>query len=365
VNPTTSDAARKTSSIRAAGTGDIPVIRDLLTLRDSRAWDDPSTAWFVQQLEPDRCIAWIGFVNDEPAALSTLYRRELVGPAGPLRAGYWANLFVHPEHRDQMLYPRIASTMFAAARSLDLDLIYGGTRQKDVAFGHTRIGFTTIGTVPLLIKPLRPFRLLAKFKRWPFVATVAPPLDALWAGYLGVRRGGSASEVAVAEAEPAGDTARALVGLLDQMARDRIVTRWTVEAFHDRYRQTREGTRYSLLVACDGWGIVGGLLYRVTEREPDIRAGVIMDVIASPERLPALRTLLAHAERRALADGCELLMFLSGAGPAVHGLFTGFGYRAASESYDLQIWPKPVLARQPMLADLGRWRFAFGDHDAF
>lgn len=357
----TAPAARKRLVIRTTTPDDLRLVRDLLTLRDGRAWDDASTAWFLFDLDPARCVGWLALVDDAPAGLSTVFRRVLVGPGGPWRAGYWANLFVHPDHRDLMIYPRLAAAMLRAAPDLGLDVLYGGTRQKHVAFGHTRLGFTTVGTVPLLVKPLRPARLFAKYKGWPALGAVAGPLDAAWSVVLAAGRTGVTAHRCITESAPR-DVADACVATLRDGAADRVVATWTPESFAYRYRQTREGEGgYHVVRDDDGVGVV----WRIAEREPAIRAAVILDAFAPSGREQALRAVVAEVERRALGDGAEIAMFLSGIGPAVHAAFTAAGYRLGPESYDLQLWPRAALDATPSLGDLTRWRFAFGDHDAF
>src|SRR5437867_2110681 len=81
-----------------------------------RVWDESSIRWYLHDLDPDRCLAWLGPAGGKAVAISSIFLRGLRGPAGPLRTGYWANLFVAPDHRDLMLYPRLLRAMLAEAR---------------------------------------------------------------------------------------------------------------------------------------------------------------------------------------------------------------------------------------------------------
>lgn len=357
--------ARPGATLRPATTADIPAIRDLLTLRDRRAWDDASTRWFVHDLDPDRCLAWLAFVDQRPVGLTTMFLRRLRSPSGTHRAAYWANLFIDPAHRGQMLYPRLPMMMFATARSLGLDFIYGSVRLRDVALAHTRIGFAKIGSLSLLGKPLRPLRLIGKYKRWRPLPALSPPIDWLWAGFLGARRRSVPAGFRVEEVPVTSSTAEELVTMLGAAQHERIVDTWTPESFDYRYRRTREETRYFILAVRRGGALAGGIVYRNAEREPNIQVAVIMDVICGPGQERAMVAALAEAERRALAAGCELMMFLSGLGPAVDDAFRSFGYRSTRELYDMVVWPKQAIAACPLLGDPARWRFSFGDHDAF
>src|SRR4051812_8755029 len=104
---TESGAGKMIAKIRHATAADLPAIRELLMLRDDRQWDQPSTNWFLCGLDPNRCLAWVAFAGDQPVGLTSMYVRMLRMGARELRAGYWANLYVHPEFREQMLYPRL------------------------------------------------------------------------------------------------------------------------------------------------------------------------------------------------------------------------------------------------------------------
>ncbi len=351
--------------IRPARSEDASAVGELLSLRDGRRWDDESTRWFVHGLDPARCLAWLAFVGERPVAVSTMFLRTVQGPRGALKVGYWANLFIDPDHRHQMLYPRLPFVMFEAARKLDLRLIYASVRLPDLAAAHLRIGFGRVGTIPVRIKPLRPARLVGKHKGWRWMLDASSVADALFRGYLGLqwRHRGSGSDAV--ELGQSGPEIEQIVAWLAAAATDRLCDSWTSDSLRYRYRQTREKTGYHVLGAHRGGALVGAVIYRIAERGEGIHAGVIMDVICRAGEERAAASCLVEVERRAYRAGCELMLLLDGLGPGTSALVADVGYRRSPETYELLVWPKQRLADDPWLASIGNWRFTFADHDAF
>jgi hypothetical protein len=353
------------ATIRPARPDDISAVGDLLSLRDHRRWDHESTSWFLHGLDPARCLAWLAFVGDKPVAVSTMFVRSLRGPAGELRVGYWANLFIDPAQRHQMLYPRLPFAMFEAARKTGLRFVYGSVRLPELTAAHLRIGFGRVGTIPVSMKALRPARLVAKYKGWTWLSGTASVADAPYHGYLGLRWRGLGSDAVAVELDGSGPDGASLVEKLAAAAEHRLCDSWTRASLRYRYRQTREGTGYQALGIRRGGDLVCAVIYRIAERGAGIHAGVIMDVMCSPGEERAAISCLVEVERRAHRAGCELMLFLDGLGPEASALFTASGYRHAPEKYDLLVWPKARLTEDPWLANIENWRFAFGDHDAF
>jgi hypothetical protein len=353
------------AAIRPAVPEDLWAIRDLLSQRDGHAWDDDSTRWFVRGLEPERCLAWIAFDRGRPVAFTNMFLRELAAPFARLAAGYWANLYIDPEYRGQLLYPRLPLTMLAEARRSKLDLVYTSVRLRDVSQANSRIGFTRVGDFVVLMKLLRPARLLGKYRAWKAVAALSAPVDGAYGALRRATRRRAPAGLVVEEVEASGAAAAALVALVAGAAQDRIAEAWTAEGIAYRYRQTREGGRYAVLLVRRGERVVAALAYRVAERGQGILAGVLMDAMSAPGEESALAAALERAERDLHGRGCEVVLFLNGLGPAVERVMRRHGYRDSPERYDLLVWPKEKLAVTPALADRENWRFAFADHDAF
>jgi hypothetical protein len=359
-----SAAPSAAASIRRAVPADVPAVRDLLTRRDERAWDDESTRWFVHDLDPKACVAWIAWIGDRPVGLSTMFLRRLRGPAGSIPAGYWANLFIDPAHRDLMLYPRLPLAMFAGARELGIEIIYGSVRLHDLVQAHARIGFAKLGRLAVLARPIRPFGLVFKHRGWPGSRSLAP-LDAVYRGWLGVSRARPAPGTMIEDLNLDGPDAARLVEMIDAAAATRVVAEWTPESLRYRYRQTREGGRYLSIGVRRRGALIAAIVYRIAERWNGITAGVVMDAVAVPGEESSLAGALAAAERHAERAGCELMMFLDGLGAQTSRVFARCGYVASPESYEMILWPRTAVTSSPPLARQSSWRFGFGDHDAF
>jgi len=355
----------RVAEIRPAHAGDLWAIRDLLTLRDGHPWDDDSTEWFVRALDPARCLAWIAFDGTRPVGFNNMFLRELTGPTGTLRAGYWANTFVDPEYRGLHLYPRLPFAMLAEAKRLKLDLVYTIVRLRDVSLANTGLGFRRIGHWPVLMKLLRPARLVGKHRGWGPITAASAPIDIAYRLARRALERRPATGLEVEEIDVAGADLAPFVSMMRAAAGDRVTESWTPEQLRYRYRQTREGGRYVLLAVRRGAALVGALAYRIAERGSGIHAGVLMDAVALPGEEATLAAALARAERHLDQEGCELVLFLDGLGAAVERRLREQGYHDSPERYDLLLWPKKGPMAESALGALDAWRFGFVDHDAF
>lgn len=360
---TESDQPKRTATIRQATAADLPAARVLLSLRDEREWDQASTNWFLCDLDPQRCLAWMAFAGDEPVGFSSMYVRTLDVQGDVKRVGYWANLYVHPAFRDQMLYPRLPMTMGQGLKPAGLAFLYAAVRQRDVAATHLRIGFGFIARLNVLLKPLRPARLIAKHKKLGALAQrLAWPVDVLFRAYLAIRKPRGDQDGMVSVIDLGSDDVGAAVALLNAQGGGCIAQQWTVEAFRERFRRTREGGRYTLLGVKKNAQLVACVLWRMAERGEAIRAGVIMAAAGEPS---SIAPALARAEQEAFSHGAELMLMMDGGGDDLSAFFRRVGYRTSPETYDLLIWPKAALTADPRLAEADRWRLCFADHDAF
>jgi hypothetical protein len=364
----TQTSAPASTTIRPATPADLPAIGALLGMRDGTPWDPASVAWFTMDLDPDRCLCWLAWVEERPVGLTMMYVRTLRGPSGTERAGYWANLYIDPAFRDRMLYPRLPMAMFQALPAHRLAFLYTSVRLPDLATAHTRIGFAKLGAMSVLAKPLRPARLIGKYRHVALVQRIAPPIDALYRAWLSATRPRVPPGVVVECLEPSRAVIAELVQRIDATPTDRIAAEWTVASMSHRYRQTTlrgGGSGYQVAVVRRDGRLAGGLSHRLTERGDGIRAGVVMDVIGAPVEGGWMAAALADLERRALDGGADVLLFLSGLGPEIAAGFARAGFRPTHEAYELMIWPKQALQSRPALQDLGNWSFALRDHDAF
>jgi hypothetical protein len=351
-------AEHEPATIREAQPADLWAIRDLLSARDERPWSDAQTDWFVHGLDPGRCRGWLAWSGERPVGLTTMFLRELRVGGETTRAGYWANLYILPEYRgQQMLYPRLPLAMLPVVKRDGLSFVFAAVRLRDVTKAHLHIGFVKLGQLPVLIKPLRPARLVARhYGRGTAIQAACSPVDAVYRAYLAVRRRRSSGS---GRTEPAD-----LVDAFEQQSRNLIGQIWTADAFRYRFQTTRDGTPYYTLAAREGGETVAALIYRFADRN-GIRMAVIMDGFCAQECASSLQALLGEAERHAVSDGCDAAIVLDGLGGSARAGFKRTGYRPFSERYDILVWPKDAVSESSPIADLANWSFSFADHDAF
>jgi hypothetical protein len=354
------------AKIRPLTADDLLIVRRLLSERDGRDWDPESTRWFVEGLDPEKCRAWAAFDGDKPVGLTTTFLRKLIIQGQVQRVAYWANLYVNPKYRDQMLYPRLPVTMLNTLKGLGAPFLYAPVRIPQLAKAHLGLGFAKIGQMEVLARPLRPARFLAKYRKLGAAARViAEPVDAVYRAALALVGARTPAGTCVVENSVEDAPLHAIADLLAERAAGRISQSWDAEALHRRYRQTREGGQYRFVMAFGGEQLTTAAIYRVAERGDGIQVGVIMDLAFRPGAEQDAAAVLRRIECDATGAECELLIYLDGLGSQNRELLLKRGFRSSPEVYEFLIWPKKVAAEDAWVGDWNRWEFAFRDHDAF
>lgn len=315
---------------------------------------------------------WLATVEGQPAASTAMYRRSLRVPDRDdlLPIGYWAHLFVLPEHRKLMLYPQLVFTMRKAMAGLGIEAILTAMRRPEVTEGHLKLGFKVVCSWPVLVKPLKPFALLGKHKGIRVASAVAPIGDGLWrAGQsMRARKRDASMTVETFGAERVRGESRMLEEirtLLADSAHDRAATTWNSNLLEARLGGGVDGEPYSVLMARRDAKLEGVAICRLATRGNGIRTGVILELAALDQNTDALRALAVACERELADRGAEAMLWLDGAGRQTSDTLRGLGYRVATdETYRLIAYApgdaEPVF---PTAADA--WRFTFLDHDAF
>jgi predicted N-acetyltransferase YhbS len=354
------------AKIRPLTADDLLIVRRLLSERDGRDWDAESTRWFVEGLDPERCRAWAAFDGEKPVGLTTAFLRKLTIDGQQQRVAYWANLYVDPKYRDQMLYPRLPVTMLNALKGLAAPFLYVTVRIPQVAKGHMGLGFAQIGKMQVLARPLRPTRFLAKYKKLGAAARMlAEPVDATYRAVVALKGARVPPGRCIVENNVDDAPLHVIADLLAERASGRISQAWNAEALRHRYRQTREGGKYRFITAFSREELTALAIYRVAERGEGIQVGVIMDLAFRPGAEADAAAVLRRIECDATAADCELLIYLDGLGAQNRELLLWRGFRSSPEVYEFLIWPKKVTAEDPWVGDWNRWEFGFRDHDAF
>lgn len=315
---------------------------------------------------------WLATVESQPAASTSMYLRTLQIPDRdePLPIGYWAHLFVLPEHRKLMLYPQLVFTMRKAMAELGIEAILTAMRRPEVTEGHLKLGFKVICAWPVLVKPLKPFALLGKHKGIRIASAFAPLGDRLWRTGQSVltRPSGSGMSIESLDAELVRGDARLLdeiCGLLVASAGDRATTAWTRDLLTARLGGGVDGEPYSVLLARSDDALTGVAICRLATRGNDIRTGVILELATKDGGRDVVRALASACERELANRGAEAMLWLDGAGQQVSDTLRGMGYRvAADETYRLIAFTAPD-AGTCLPTEAQVWRFTFLDHDAF
>jgi hypothetical protein len=349
-------------TVRPTTPADLPAVVSLLAERDAHQLDPAHVSSALCGLEPAHLAGWIAYADDKPAGLTTLYTRDQRWGDRTIRAGYWSHLFVREEFRRLMVYPQLVLAMMRGIKPLGIDCIFTGTRRPHVAEGHVKLGFAKLGEYRVMYKPLRPFRLLARYKNLPFQAATAPA-DSLYRLLLGSRTRPPAG-ISIRAVQPNDHAIEGIARLLNAAGNGRVRQVWTADSLHRRLARTIDGYDYRLLVAERTGELAGVSVYRLTIRER-VRAGVIMELAAQPADPGVIAALVSETERRLRAEGADTTLCLNGLEPATNALLARRGHRTSKETYQMLVWPKTLVPASSAAADLANWRFSFLDHDAF
>lgn len=354
--------------IREATERDLPGLAALLGERDGLAGPYPGTRRALLELDPARIRVWIAAQGERVVAVSCAELRRLQIADQVIDAGYWTNLFVHPDYRDQLLYPRLPQAMLRGLAKSGITRVYLAIRRLEIANAHLRIGFRELARYVVRIKPLRPLSLASKQFGLPaFAVQLAAPLDRA-AGLLlrvpGWRprqppRGSSVVTLSLPE------DAEAIAALL-MGTRAGLVTRWwDSPTLCARYQPAADDAPYVLLGLAQAGVIIGVAAYRFATRETGVRVGVVMELAARDDDPQTLALLLRTIERRARDEAADAVLLLDSLGPAVSRLARMAGYLDSGERYVLMAAPKRKIASEDPICHADEWRFPLSDHDAF
>ena len=355
--------------MREATPADLADVVELLSARDGTRRDPSVVNAYLWGLDPDCTRIWLAYVDQQPVAITMLYLRALQWPAAApesnrLRAGYWAHLYVEPDVRTRMIYPQLVFAMLRGMKDAGVSVIYTATRQADVAAGHQKLGFKLVGNLTLWLRPLRPLRLLAKHKGPSAIARLCGPGDAVYDVLAGRREKRSSDISNIPLDSPRLEEILALRRPSDD---SRVAQLMNAEEFRRRFATTLDGTDYRITALQCGGRIVAAVVMVLAERGKQIRAGVILELIAAPDaRTSHIDALLVDAERHAYRKGAEIMLMLGSTATLAQSYGSRVKYRISrSERYRLLVYPGAMAGDSDQAARLENWNFDFGDHDAF
>jgi hypothetical protein len=260
-----------------------------------------------------------------------------------------------------MVYPLLPRAMHRALTAGGLDFVYAAVRIPWLVTAHQRIGLRRLGEMPVLVKPLAPVALLARHHDLGGVVEAAGwPVDLAAAGYRRLRWSGALAghevEALPWESQPLAEVAPLWSGV----SAARVGQPWTAALLQARYGDPAAG--YTLLGIRRRGRIVAAAVARAVWRER-LLAGVLLD--AAAEDPDGFGAAVAAVERWAHGRGCHAVLALDGPGALPAGTLRRTGYLPSPERYVLLVWPGREPGPGSPLLELQRWRFGFGDHDAF
>ncbi len=351
-------------TIRPADESDLDALTTLFRLRDARSYDRSVVNATIFELDPARCAALIAFDGDRPVGMTTYYPRTLWYRGSAHRVGYWQHLFVDPEYRRAMVYPRLPLLMFKAAEAEGLEFVLTVTREKESVGVHLQIGCVDLGLMDLRVKPLRPFRAVAKQRQWGSVARAAALGDVPFGVVSRAYTWASTPRVEICDLASDSAEMADLLSARRALAEDYVHQAWTPAMVADRFAHHLEGERYFLIGARRRGRIAAAGVFRLGERF-GIRGGIVMDLYWHEGEEDAVRAVLAAAERRARAAGADVMLHLDGLRGGISAELARSGYVRASERYRVIVWPKTWTPSDAAMLDVPRWWFSFADHDTF
>jgi hypothetical protein len=347
-------------SIRQASAADLPAAVRLFEIRDGQAYEPELIFHKVGRFDPKRTLAWMAYDGCHPIGMSMMLLRELYVDGEKLRAGYWANLYILPEYRQFLLYPRLTLAMTAALHSNDIAVLYTAVRDAEVARAHMKLGFSKVGELAVRAKPLRPVRLFLRAKGWEVSNHFTSAPDYLYRRVLKTPSG-NGSDLQISEMALSSQLAE--FGPLLEQTRCRVHQVWNCSRLRDRYASNRDAEPYYLLGVRRQRTLVAAGLWRAAVRGSKVRAGILMDLAYQNGEEDAARKTTAAAEEAALENGCDVMLYLDGV-DAASPIIRRSGYCFTPERYSLLLWPAKIT-RRALLSDVQNWRYPFSEHDTF
>lgn len=337
---------------------DWDALAGLLSRRDGRPYSIAETAGTLWDLNPAHCHAWLALAGPRAVGLSTVFMRCLSTPGTEFPVGYWANLFVDPDFRNPLLYPRMVMATTQGIRKLGTQGLIAGVRRPDLSAAHQRLGFKRLETFPVLAKPLRPLRVATRYIKMPSpLVTFAGVIDYLPARAMTLAPSSCPRWASVTSGFP---LPKNLLALFTQEHSGLSFLRnmpW-LEARLSRWKGM--GPYTAVWFELDGAPVAAALLACAT-RGNGYQIGVILDLVAPSRSLE--QALLKSIAWGACRRGDDLILWVP-SGPDQKEFALSQGYRPTSERYDILVHP-PALMGPVGSPYKGNWRFTFLDHDAF
>jgi N-acetylglutamate synthase-like GNAT family acetyltransferase len=352
--------------IRRASLNDLNDLTRLMREADERPYTTSDVQRILHNLNEDRFVAWIAYADSFPCGITMLERKTLRWRNCDLHSGFWVNLYVRPSMRQTRLFVKMVMTMFQAAPALGFDLLYAATRRSQVAEANIALGMTEVGRIPLYGCILRPGRLLAKYRRLGvYLRPICYIADCIYYPVVYLRDISWQHNATIAQCDWIDESLHDVTTLRDYVSRDCVYTPLNSQQYKDRFDVAPDRGYYELLTSrCNGT-LRGAIAWRMAERGPSIRAGIVMDVVPSSEDFDHFKALFRTIHQRARNNGAEIVLALPGWGSSAETYLQELGYRRMPEQYVVMMRPIKNLPADFPVNDIRKWRYTFADNDAF
>lgn len=277
-----------------------------------------------------------------------------------LTGGFLCQLMVQEEYRKELIFPRMELKFLKDYKKLGYDFAFSLGNRDDVVKAHLSFGFRKIGDLPVYAKPYK----LAGIARTRIKSRTANALLApfLYIAEKALRLRGASGKggLTTTEAPSFGpDIDRFLKETLKYLPysslRNSAILNW-------RFTGSSEG-KYRILITKERDRIVGyAVLRRMKMNTFDVLA--IVDILFSPDRNDAGRTLLNSVHEMALRSGVEMSACMLNQFDPLCPALRKCGYLKTPETFSLFIHEPKGKDPHFSEASYAKWHLTWFDNDA-
>jgi hypothetical protein len=274
-------------------------------------------------------------------------------------AGFASNLVIDRDHRAGMLFLSLQSYLQRQYRKLGFRFAYGLITRQNVLEPHLRMGWKSIGKVPVYAKPFN-FAAVAGplIAQRGLRALSIPPLraaEAVWRLRWSAKEGGQVEEVSrfEADADPflsAFTSAREITAV-----RTREILNWRFAGYPER--------GYRMFLARESGQVAGYVVTRSMQLK-HLRALVVVDIAFDPARSATANALLLRCDREAMRLGVDVAATMMNPSSPFTAHLRRFGYLKTPESFSLVAHTPKDFGEPPLTGALfPHWHLTWFDHD--
>ncbi|HET8679696.1 MAG TPA: GNAT family N-acetyltransferase [bacterium] len=281
--------------------------------------------------------------NQHVVGLRAFLRWQFRASEGVIHAVRAVDTATHPDHQRKGIFSQLTSACLERARSQGVGLVFNTPNRYSLP-GYLKLGWTYVGRASVLVRPLRPGRLIKAVL--PAREAASPDADEGWDARPSLLETPLANDAALAE----------LLARDDEHLSDGIRTARTPAFLRWRYALV-PSLQYGAHWIEDN-GLRAAAIFRFTQRR-GLRELTLCEL---------LMDTTAHG-RRVIKD----VLAASGADYAVAHCASGTPHRRALLSLGFVPVPRgPYFTVRPLTSDLAidpktfaRWRLALGDLEVF